>query len=427
MNEDRADVEGLIPASPIVGPSGPQNHDALLGGDLLLMSSPIVASPVAGRGSRLLELPGRASLGSVSSDRLSAASLGSISEAEEEEATHHGDRAPVPALLTPKPGRHQSENKISPTNEEDEGVAFKVDDDKPRGSSPETAKPEVASGVDVVVSGIETADGNNTPASDAKTLKELEGASDHSGTQTPAAPAPSNNSKRARNGKDGKNGRRSPLQRSERNDPTKRSAAANAWAAAVQVKDATTNRELLAHRDAQNQELQAQGLSAADVQAPIKDTWRPTKLDDDGTRKNKKAQEQVYHATKATGLTTSFEAPAAPGTPGKQQDLRSNEAPASPCFVAHVAGEAGQASTSSQGSAGAGDSAAKASGAEIGPDSQVKKRRGGPERTGTPISVHDTGIKAAQGGNWFRSFFRIIFVDFIGGILNRLFGRKRET
>lgn len=435
LNEDQADVEGLIPASPIVGPSGPQNHDALGGSDLLLMSSPVMASPVVGRGSRLLELPGRASLGSVSSDRLSAASLGSISEAEEEEATDDDERAPVPALLTPKPGRHLSDHAISPTSEEDEGVAFKVGDDELPGNSPDAAKPEVASGA--AVSGSETGSGSaaggvdDTPAPDGKPPMKLEGSSDHSGTQTPASSAPSKNSKKARNGKDGRNGRngrKSPPQRSDRGDPAKRSATANAWAAAVQDQDVVTNRELLAHRDAQNQELQAQGLTAADVQAPIKDNWRPTKLDDDGTRKNQKAQEQVYHATKATGLSSAgSETPATPGTPGEQQDPGSHEAPTSPCFVAHVTGETGQASTGPQGSGGVADPAAKATGAEIGPDSQLKKRRGGPERTGTPISVHDTGIKAAQGGNWFRSFFRIIFVDFIGGVLNRLFGRKRET
>jgi hypothetical protein len=247
----------------------------------------------------------------------------------------------------------------------------------------------------------------------------------------PSAPSKNNgkagnnrNGKNGKNGRNGRNDRKSQSQRSDRGDPSKRTAAANAWAAAVQDKDAATNRELLAHRDAQNQELQAQGLTEADVQAPIKDTWRPTKLDDDGTRKSQKAKEQVYHATKATVSSSNSEPPA---TPGKQQEPGSNEAPTSPCFVAQVTGETGQASPGFQASGGMADPAAKSTGVEAGSDSQLKKRRGGPERTGTPISIHDTGLKAAQGGNWFQSFFRIIFVDFLGGILNRLFGRKRET
>ncbi|RKU40280.1 hypothetical protein DL546_000218 [Coniochaeta pulveracea] len=427
LNEDQADVEGLVPASPIVGPSGPQNHDALVGGDLLL-TSPVGASPVAGRGSRLLELPGRASLGSVSSDRLSAASLGSISEAEEEEAIDDDDGAPEPASLTPKPDRLLSNRTISPTSEEDEGVAFKVGEDKLPGSPRDATQPEVESGdSDPAIktgSATPSRETRDTPASNGNPTTGLERASNHSNTHDVAPSAPSKNNKKAENNRNGRNDRKSQSQRSERADPSKRSAAANAWASAVQDKDAATNRELLAHRDAQNQELQAQGLTEADVQAPIKDTWRPTKLDDDGTRKNQNAQEQVYHATKATGSSSNSETPA---TPGKQQDPASNETPASPCFVAQVTGETGQASTGFQGSAGVADPAAKSTGVEAGPDSQLKKRRGGPERTGTPISIHDTGIKAAQGGNWFQSFFRIIFVDLIGGILNRLFGRKRET
>ncbi|KAB5540538.1 hypothetical protein GE09DRAFT_1176118 [Coniochaeta sp. 2T2.1] len=80
----------------------------------------------------------------------------------------------------------------------------------------------------------------------------------------------------------------------------------SAWAAAVQADDVTLNQQLRAHRDATEQQLQAQGLDIGEVQAPIKDTWRPTKLDDDGRRINEKPQ-QVFHATKAPGWGQSAE------------------------------------------------------------------------------------------------------------------------
>ncbi|OIW32382.1 hypothetical protein CONLIGDRAFT_678783 [Coniochaeta ligniaria NRRL 30616] len=80
----------------------------------------------------------------------------------------------------------------------------------------------------------------------------------------------------------------------------------NAWAAAVQADDVVLTKEMRALRDAKEQELQAEGLDFASVQAPIKDTWRPTKVDDDGRRFNEKSQ-QTYHATKAPGWAKSGE------------------------------------------------------------------------------------------------------------------------
>lgn len=83
----------------------------------------------------------------------------------------------------------------------------------------------------------------------------------------------------------------------------------NAWAAAVQSDDVVLTKEMRAQRDAKAQELQAQGLDFAAVQAPIKDTWRPTKVDDDGRRFSEKA-EQAYHASKAPGWGSAAESAA---------------------------------------------------------------------------------------------------------------------
>ncbi|KAH8912756.1 hypothetical protein BR93DRAFT_963897 [Coniochaeta sp. PMI_546] len=80
----------------------------------------------------------------------------------------------------------------------------------------------------------------------------------------------------------------------------------NAWAASVQADDVVLTKEMRAKREAKEQELQAEGLDFAAVQAPIKDTWRPTKVNDDGRRVNEKAQ-QAYHASKAPGWGHSAE------------------------------------------------------------------------------------------------------------------------
>lgn len=88
--------------------------------------------------------------------------------------------------------------------------------------------------------------------------------------------------------------------------PQQRNQMQNAWAAAVQADDVITAQEMRARRDEKAQQLQAEGLDFAAVQAPIKDTWRPTKVDDDGRRRNEKAQ-QAYHASKAPGWGKSSE------------------------------------------------------------------------------------------------------------------------
>ncbi|KAK0630599.1 hypothetical protein B0T17DRAFT_488716 [Bombardia bombarda] len=74
---------------------------------------------------------------------------------------------------------------------------------------------------------------------------------------------------------------------------------------------------------------------------------------------------------------------------------------------------------------------------ENGNSSQVKKRgpaavQGG-ERPDTPASIHSTSGSSVQGIHhhqvgWFRAFFRLLFVDWIGGLITRLCnGGRRQT
>ena len=48
------------------------------------------------------------------------------------------------------------------------------------------------------------------------------------------------------------------------------------------------------------------------------------------------------------------------------------------------------------------------------------------ERATTPTSVHSTGMDAAKRGTWFQAFFRLVFVEWIGGLINRLWGGFRK-
>lgn len=63
--------------------------------------------------------------------------------------------------------------------------------------------------------------------------------------------------------------------------------------------------------------------------------------------------------------------------------------------------------------------------------SSLKKRsvaRPNPaERADTPTSITDTHREAAKSGNWFSAFFRLIFIDFVGGLVSRLCGGRRKT
>ncbi|KAK3996189.1 hypothetical protein QBC44DRAFT_365740 [Cladorrhinum sp. PSN332] len=66
---------------------------------------------------------------------------------------------------------------------------------------------------------------------------------------------------------------------------TKPTAASSAWASnAVCLQDDLFSQMLSARFEERDRRLKAAGKTLADVQAPIQDTWRPTKLDADGRR-----------------------------------------------------------------------------------------------------------------------------------------------
>ncbi|KAK7435381.1 hypothetical protein Landi51_13057 [Colletotrichum acutatum] len=82
-------------------------------------------------------------------------------------------------------------------------------------------------------------------------------------------------------------------------------------------------------------------------------------------------------------------------------------------------GELARASASSPGDE------ASSSSRDGGHKGQLKKR--GPastERPGTPSSIHS--VTDSKGG-WLQAFFRVLFVDWIGGLFSRLFGSKRKA
>jgi hypothetical protein len=68
------------------------------------------------------------------------------------------------------------------------------------------------------------------------------------------------------------------------------------------------------------------------------------------------------------------------------------------------------------------------SGTPNGGPAQLRKRDGPRiERSGTPVSVHGAAMPVAKGGGWFKAFFRLLFVDWIGGFISKLCGNRRHT
>ncbi|KAL1880599.1 hypothetical protein Daus18300_001210 [Diaporthe australafricana] len=78
-----------------------------------------------------------------------------------------------------------------------------------------------------------------------------------------------------------------------------------------------------------------------------------------------------------------------------------------------------------------GEPEATSSAIEDGQPSSMKKRsahQSSPrDRSGTPASMPENDWEAAKNGNWFSAFFRLIFVDWVGGFVSRLCGGKRKT
>lgn len=76
------------------------------------------------------------------------------------------------------------------------------------------------------------------------------------------------------------------------------------------------------------------------------------------------------------------------------------------------------------------ETAATASGMEDSQPGSLRKRTAPQpsptDRAGTP-AISETGREAAKSGNWFTAFFRLIFVDWVGGFVSRLCGGQRKT
>lgn len=307
LNEDHADVEGLVPPSPIMGSSGPQNHDLL--GDFLV-ASPVVSSPIMSRGPRRLGVR-RSPHGSVSS--ASGVSLHSISEAEE--GGHVDEEDISPTVSKPSPIRASAGGATkTPTSDEDEGIVMKKADDKSPESSPqdesELRTPGPATSAKSSPLEISTSTTQYTTTSDSKPLIGIVQVSD---TSRPETPKPS-------------------------------SGPVNGIAGSPRI---------------------------------------------------------VIQTAEET-----------------EQAARNSEEPSAD-------GEA--ASTVKSSEADGGSSSAKSTAVDAGNASQLKKRVVAPDRAATPTSIRSTGIQAAKSGNWFRAFFRTVFVDWIGGFVSRLWGGRRKT
>lgn len=308
LNEDHSDVEGLVPASPIVGPSGAQNHDLM--GDIIV-SSPAISSPVAvrGSGSRLLGPP-RVSIGSISSDRSSALSLGSISEAEEAGDGYQPD--PPPMLSAPVPrSRRSTDDPKSPTSEYDEGIAMRVGNDKndkSREPLPDDNTP------------VRTPGGDSTPKT--------------TGTET-----------------------RTEDSRGPSRVPNGENLVSGSEASASQTSDPS----------------------------------------DPPGQVNGQSRSPCLFAQPEAGL--------------RETETRTEDTSADRSVI----------------SAATSENNAKPTGVDTGNQSQLRRRAAAPDRVGTPTSISEAGMQAAKSGSWFRSFFRMIFVDWIGGFISRLCGGRRET
>ena len=91
-------------------------------------------------------------------------------------------------------------------------------------------------------------------------------------------------------------------------------------------------------------------------------------------------------------------------------------------------GEAGPATASDSSNRDAGDvGTSSAIEANAGDSNQVRKRGDTVARSGTPASNHSISIHPNREGGWFKSFFRLLFVDWIGGFIRRLCGGRRQT
>ena len=105
-------------------------------------------------------------------------------------------------------------------------------------------------------------------------------------------------------------------------DPKQRTLMHSAWAANVRENDAVADREHRVQQDEDIRKLESQGRTLVDAQAPIRETWRPTKLADDGRRVTDGPSQSFHHGwaegAPAPGAQKSLSAPGRPAELGQR-------------------------------------------------------------------------------------------------------------
>ncbi|CAK7225216.1 hypothetical protein SBRCBS47491_005816 [Sporothrix bragantina] len=72
-------------------------------------------------------------------------------------------------------------------------------------------------------------------------------------------------------------------------------ATRSAWTNAVKANDEAVLAQQKAHREEQQREAEARGLSLKDLRPTIKDTWMPTRMNEEGNRVEDKSNQSVVH------------------------------------------------------------------------------------------------------------------------------------
>ncbi|KAK3692936.1 hypothetical protein B0T22DRAFT_436155 [Podospora appendiculata] len=382
LDEDRVAFEGA-PLSPVFGSLRPGSED--IAGDVFL-APPVMASPVVPRPTRHLEVP-RSPLSSAHSSSLS---LQSISEAEDE-AEDEGEQPSgpeasrfPPAILLAPPHKKTRSTLKPPTTDEDEGIAWK-----------EIISP-----------------GTPTPEDEAK----ADGSAKTEGTLTPADPP-------------------------EPEDDILKTRGQLTLENAAKAED-TPTLEDSGHLGKQDVAASERDLSqvlrdTAALEASEFPAWnRPSEPENAG----RPAQEQKAPETTEPEETSRGESQ----SPRIVADLADEAEDSS----SHIKTNGGIRNTEAEAGADADADATEATDSgvsdvgastavENGHSGEIRKRAGQPEaghgessqgeRPSTPASMHSTGVKGDRGGNWFRAFVRLLFVDLIGGFLSRLCGNRRQT
>ncbi|KAK3333106.1 hypothetical protein B0T19DRAFT_116828 [Cercophora scortea] len=385
LDEDRVAFEGA-PLSPVIGTLRPGSED--ITGDVFL-ASPVMASPVVPRPTRHLEVP----RSPLSSARSSSLSLQSISEAEdeaedegEEPSGAEASRFP-PAILLAPPHKKTRSTLKPPTADEDEGIAWKEI------ISPGTPTPEDETKADASTK----TEGPLTPEDPPEPEDGV--------AQTGGQPTPEN---------------------------------------AVKAEDAPKMDDAPPSENAGHVGKEGAAAPEHDVSQVLRDTaileaseytnWSWPSEPENTARP---VQEQKAPETLRTEETSR----------GESQNPRIviDQADETEGSSSHIKTKGGIGDTDTDGDAGADATEATDSGVsevgastavENGHTGEIRKRTGQPEagqgessqgeRPGTPASMHSAGVKGDHGGNWFRAFVRLLFVDLIGGFISRLCGGNRR-